>query len=49
MPIPADVRNEIDTFRSEKPSLAAWSDERVYRVLKRKNPNLAWGEVDNKA
>ena len=26
-----------------------WDDERIYRVLKRKNPNLAWDEVDSKA
>jgi len=49
MPVPADIRNEIDTFRSERPSLANWDDERIYRSLKRKNPNLAWSEVDSKA
>ena len=48
MPIPIDVKNEIDTFRSERPSLGDWDDERIYRALKRKNPNLAWGEVDSK-
>jgi len=31
MPVPADIRNEIDTFRSERPSLANWDDERIYR------------------
>ena len=48
MPIPVDVKNEIDTFRSERPNLGDWDDERIYRALKRKNPNLAWGEVDSK-
>ena len=49
MPIPVDIKNEIDTFRSKKPAFGDWDDERIYRVLKRKNPNLAWDEVDSKA
>ena len=36
MPIPANVKNEIDAFRSERPSLASWSDKEIYKTLKRK-------------
>ena len=44
--IPPNVKNEIDTFRSEMPSLADWDDERIYRTLKKENPNLIWNEYD---
>ena len=49
MAIPLNVKNAVDEFRKESHSASGMSDERIYKYLKRDNPNLSWNEVDNKA
>tara|TARA_R100000808_G_scaffold25079_1_gene61451 strand:+ start:5297 stop:11854 length:6558 start_codon:yes stop_codon:yes gene_type:complete len=48
MPIPENIKREVDLFRSEDQGVRNWSDERIYRYLKRDNPNLSWAEADAK-
>ena len=46
MPMPLNVRREIDRYRSLDPSYARLSDSVLYRKAKRDNPALVWEEQD---
>ena len=47
MPTPLNVQNAIDDLKQQDPSLASYSDEALYKHLKRTDISLAWDDVDS--